>query len=232
MDTLVTQAKEIGVVINKEQEEQFSSFLTLLQEWNSKVNLTAIRETEDIITKHFIDSLSLLKYLPKKKIRLVDIGTGAGFPGIPLKIMRPDIELLLLESVGKKCKFLEEASALLNIPNIEIANARAEEVGRHVNYRESYDVATARAVSRLGIIGEYALPLLKVGGILLAQKDITKENPTDAKQALDLIGGVIKSIDDIPYSGLEQRKIIIIEKTTKTSDDYPRAIGIPEQKPL
>lgn len=233
MDTLVTQAKNIGITIDKKQEEQFALFLKTLQEWNSKLNLTAIRETQDIVTKHFIDSLSLLRYLPKGNIRLVDIGTGAGFPGIPLKIMRPDIELLLLESVGKKCKFLQELVILLDLKSVEIANARAEEVGRHTNYRESYDVATARAVSRLGIIGEYALPLLKVGGLLLAQKDITKENPEDAQNALRLLGGVTESTESISYQeGLSERKILVIKKIEKISDEYPRTIGTPEQKPL
>lgn len=203
--------KETGLELTKKEISAFSVFLQELLKWNEEINLTAIRTEDEIILKHFVDSLTLLPFIPESTKKLVDIGSGAGFPGIPLAIMRPELEVTLIESIGKKCKFLEHIKETLNLSNLEIVNARAEEVGIHTDYKESYDVATARAVTRLPELVAYAIPLLKKGGVLLAQKG-TKEDLRENEIEIQKMGGKIESIEKIETENLKDRVLVIVKK--------------------
>ncbi|MDQ5950113.1 MAG: rRNA (guanine527-N7)-methyltransferase [Patescibacteria group bacterium] len=203
--------KELNIKLTPEQTELFEIYTKELLIWNENINLTAIRTEEEILLKHFADSLTLLPFIPETTKKLVDIGSGAGFPGIPLAIMRSDIEVTLVESVGKKCKFLEHIKETLSLSNLEIVNARAEEVGMHTDYKGTYDVATARAVTRLLDLTKYALPLLKKDGILLAQKG-TKEDPRENENEIRQLGGKIESIEKIETENLKDRVVVKIIK--------------------
>ena len=203
--------KELNIKLTPEQTELFEIYTKELLIWNENINLTAIRTEEEILLKHFADSLTLLPFIPETAKKLVDIGSGAGFPGIPLAIMRPNIEVTLVESVGKKCKFLEHIKETLSLSNLEIVNARAEEVGMHTDYKGTYDVATARAVTRLLDLTKYALPLLKKDGILLAQKG-TKEDPRENENEIRQLGGKIESIEKIETENLKDRVVVVVKK--------------------
>ncbi len=204
--------KELNIRLTPKQSELFETYTKELLIWNENINLTAIRTEEEILLKHFADSLTLLPFIPEATKKLVDIGSGAGFPGIPLAIMRPEIEVTLIESIGKKCNFLEHIKETLNLSNLEIVNARAEEVGIHTDYKTKYDVATARAVTRLLDLTKYALPLLKKGGILLAQKG-TKEDPHENEMEIEKIGAKIESIKETQTENLKDRVVVIIKKS-------------------
>lgn len=193
----------------QQHKDKFDQFMKELLEWNEKINLTAITIPSDIESKHFLDSLTLLPFIPEAAKTLVDVGSGAGFPGIPLAIVRPELKVTLIESVGKKARFLEHIVEVLKLTNVEVVYARAEEVGRHPDYSEKFDIATARAVARLDVLGGFVLPLLRKGGIFLAQKS-TKENPIDSTDALKKFGGEIVEIHKIPAT--EERVIIEIKK--------------------
>lgn len=190
---------------------QFEAFTDELILWNEKINLTAIHTKEEIKTKHFLDSLTLLPFIPKETKTLVDVGSGAGFPGIPLAIVRPEINVTLIESIGKKAKFLEHVVEILNLKNVEVINARAEEVAKHPDYFESFDVGVARAVARLDKLAPFVLPLVKKGGIFLAQKG-TLENLEESVEALAECGGKIISIEKIETESLRDRVIVVIKK--------------------
>lgn len=207
-----TIKKELGVDLKENEISAFSVFLQELIKWNAEINLTAIRTEDEIILKHFADSLTLLPLIPTNTRKLVDIGSGAGFPGIPLAIMKPEVEVTLIESVGKKCKFLEHIKETLNLSNLEVVNARAEEVGIHTDYKATYDVATARAVTRLLDLTKYALPLLKKDGILLAQKG-TKEDLKENENEIRQLGGKIESIEKIETENLKDRVVVIVRKS-------------------
>lgn len=202
---------EINVKLTPTQTQCFEIYKTELLKWNEEINLTAIRTEDEIVLKHFADSLTLLPFIPEGAKKLVDIGSGAGFPGIALSIMRPELEVTLIESTGKKCKFLEHIKETLNLSNLEIVNARAEEVGIHTDYKESYDVATARAVTRLPELVAYAIPLLKKGGVLLAQKG-TKEDLRENEIEIQKMGGKIESIEKIETENLKDRVLVIVKK--------------------
>lgn len=226
-------AEEINIKFNKKQIKQFYQYMNLLIEWNEKINLTAIIEPKEIILKHFIDSLTISKYI-KDKDTLVDIGTGAGFPGIPIKIYRPDIKIVLVDSLNKRINFLNEVIKDLNLDNIETIHSRVEEFGKNKEYRESFDVVTARAVANLTVLSEYLIPLCKIGGKCICMKgsDILEEYG-ESKKAIQTLGGNIKSIDKftLPKSDIN-RNIIIIEKKNITPSRYPRKPGIPSKEPL
>lgn len=211
MELKETLQKEIGLNLTEKESGSFSTFLQELMKWNVEINLTAIRTKDEIILKHFTDSLTLLPFLPTEAKKLVDIGSGAGFPGIPLAIMKPNLEVTLIESVGKKCKFLEHIKETLNLSNLEIVNARAEQVGTHPDFEKKYDVATARAVSRLLELTKYALPLLKKGGVLLAQKG-TKEDLSENESEIEKLGGKIERIEKIETENLKDRVVVKIIK--------------------
>ncbi|MEI7480079.1 MAG: 16S rRNA (guanine(527)-N(7))-methyltransferase RsmG [bacterium] len=232
MIDLKIEAKKLGLDLNNEQLASFEVFFDLLTEWNQKFNLTAITEKDDVYLKHFLDSLTIVPHIPDKAHKIIDIGSGAGFPGLPIKIARPDLNLTLTDSVGKKIFFIDEVIKKLDLKNTIAINNRAEELGRSDRYREKFDVATARAVAHLSVLCEYVLPLIKIGGIFIASKIVSNEEIEQAGTAIRLLGGKIKEIIPITYPDLPNRQLIIIEKISETPDAFPRTVGIPSQDPL
>ena len=206
-----------------------------LIEWNQKFNLTAIRDTESIRTKHFLDSFScVLAWKASPPNRLIDIGTGAGFPGIPLKILYPSLKLTLVESVGKKAMFCQHMVRVLGLDHVDVIQARAEELGQKPEHREKYDWAVARAVANLNVLSEYLLPFVKVGGMTLAQKG--ESGPAEAQSAekgMELLGGKLKQLIPVNLPGVvEDRYLVVVEKVAATPPKYPRKPGIPMKQPL
>ena len=207
----------------------------MLLEWNQKHNLTAIREPEGIRTKHFLDSLTcMLAWRERPPERLIDIGTGAGFPGIPLKIIMPRLKLTLVESVGKKLEFCRHVVEVLELDNVTCLQARAEEMGLSREHREKYDWAVARAVANLPVLAEYLLPLVKVGGGMLAQKGET--GPAEAHKAdraIHVLGGRIKQLVPVLLPGVtEERFLVVVDKVSTTPPGYPRRVGLPAKRPI
>lgn len=225
--------KEISIEFSNIQIEKFYKYMNLLIEWNEKINLTAITEPKEIIIKHFIDSLTVLKDI-KGKNTLVDVGTGAGFPGIPLKIMDEEIKITLLDSLNKRINFLNEVINQLDLKNIETIHSRVEEAGKNKKYRESFDIATARAVANLATLSEYMLPLVKVGGKSICMKGSeVSEELQNSKKAISILGGEIENIDNfqLPKSDM-MRNIVIIKKVKATPNKYPRKPGTPSKEPI
>lgn len=227
------KSKDLGVRFSVEQTEQFFEYMNLLIEWNEKMNLTAITEPEDIILKHFIDSITILKEI-KDDVKLVDVGTGAGFPGIPISIMKPSIKVTLVDSLNKRLMFLQEVADKLNLNNINMLHMRAEELGQNKKYRESFDIATSRAVANLSTLSEYLIPLVKVNGKVISMKaSSAQEEIKQANNAINVLGGAIKKIEEfnLPQSDIG-RTIIVINKIKHTPKKYPRKSGIPSKEPL
>ncbi len=226
--------ESIGFSLSKEQQEALFIYEKLLQEWNQKFNLTAITDPDAIRLKHFYDSLTCLKVIKDENASIIDIGCGAGFPGIPLKIALPKIKLVLVDSVRKKTDFCAEVVDKLGLDNVTILHARAEDIGKDAAYREKFDWAVARAVAALPVLAEYLLPLVHQGGHLLAQKgaNITEEL-SQAKSALAILGGEISHVMEfeLPISG-EKRSFVKIKKIRSTPEKYPRKAGLPAKKPL
>lgn len=225
--------KEISIEFSNIQIEKFYKYMNLLIEWNEKINLTAITEPKEIIIKHFIDSLTVLKDI-KGKNTLVDVGTGAGFPGIPLKIMDEEIKITLLDSLNKRINFLNEVINQLDLKNIETIHSRVEDAGKNKKYRERFDIATARAVANLATLSEYMLPLVKVGGKSICMKGSeVSEELQNSKKAISILGGEIENIDNfqLPKSDM-MRNIVIIKKVKNTPTKYPRKPGTPSKEPI
>lgn len=227
-------ANKAGFPLYENQLEQFQTYAKLLLEWNEKMNLTAITEKKEIVTKHFVDSLYGLPFLENSD-RLIDVGTGAGFPGIPLKIARPDLSLTLLDSLNKRLTFLNEVIQSLGLSDTKTVHARAEEgATKKSPLRESFDCATARAVASLSVLSEYCLPYVKVGGVFLAYKGGDVEEECKAsKNAVCTLGGEISEIlkYTIPETDITH-SIVVIQKTKTTLDIYPRQNGKISKKPL
>ena len=225
--------KELSIKLNEEQIQKFYTYMNLLMEWNEKINLTAITKPEEIILKHFVDCLTISKYIETNS-KLIDVGTGAGFPGIPLKIYRSDLKVTLVDSLNKRLNFLNEVINSLKLENIETIHARAEELGRNKGYREKFDIATSRAVANLSTLSEYLLPFIKVGGKCICMKgaDIDGEL-NNAKKAIEVLGGKVvgKEVFNLPQSDLG-RSIIVIEKTKNTPGKFPRKPGTPAKEPI
>jgi 16S rRNA (guanine527-N7)-methyltransferase len=224
-----------GISLDRDQIRAFESYLEFLLEWNQRINLTAITDPDEIWTKHFLDSLSCLKVIPRPgTMRIVDVGTGAGFPGIPLKIAVPEIQLTLVEAVGKKAEFCRLLAGHLQLRSITILHARAEEIGCDSEHREQYDGAVARAVARLPVLAEYLLPMVKVGGWALAQKGETGPQEMEAASgAVRLLGGAPDKIVPVEYAGIaEKRFLILLKKQSPTPSKYPRRAGAALKKPL
>ena len=231
--TITFLAKEIDIEFNEEQIEKFYKYMQLLLEWNEKINLTAITDPKEIILKHFIDSLTILKYI-KKGAKVIDVGTGAGFPGIPLKILRDDINLTLLDSLNKRINFLKLVIDELKLKNVDTIHGRAEEIGKNKRYRESFDISFSRAVANLSTLSEYLIPLVKIGGISISMKGSEiKEEIEKSKKAITLLGGNINKIDffELPQSDIK-RNLIIIEKEKSTPAKFPRKPGLPSKEPI
>jgi len=219
--------------LTSEMQQQFEDYMKLLLEWNEKINLTAITEEDDIILKHFVDSLTISKYIKDGKT-LVDVGTGAGFPGVPIKIARENVKVTLVDSLNKRLLFLNDVIEKLQLKEIETLHFRAEEFGQNKKYRESFDIATSRAVANLSTLVEYLLPLVKVGGICICMKGSeVEEELKDSKKAIQILGGEIESIDEFTLPGSDiKRNIVIIKKIDKTPNRYPRKPGTPSKEPI
>ncbi|NJM05075.1 16S rRNA (guanine(527)-N(7))-methyltransferase RsmG [Candidatus Gracilibacteria bacterium] len=230
---LITTATSWGLALTDDQLARFAQYAHELLLCNEKINLTAITEPEAIYRRHFLDSLSCARFWGDTPIRLIDIGSGAGFPGIPLKILRPELHLTLVESVGKKAAFLEHITRMLYLDHVRILSARAEEVGRDSQHREHYDVAVVRAVADLRVLAEYCLPLVRVGGRMLAPKSLAAHAEIDAaNSAIQLLGGNAPYLENVTIPGLETRLMVVVTKALPTPAAYPRAVGVPAKKPL
>ena len=225
--------KEININFSVEQLDKFYKYMQLLIEWNEKMNLTAITEPKEIILKHFIDSITILKDV-NDNAKVVDVGTGAGFPGIPLSIMKQDIKITLVDSLNKRLIFLKEVVEQLKLENIEIIHARAEEFGQNKEYREKFDIATSRAVANLSTLSEYLIPLVKINGKCICMKASEVEEEIEkAKKAINILGGTINKIEkfNLPKSDIG-RTTIIINKEKNTPNRYPRKPGTPSKEPI
>ncbi|MFP3855290.1 MAG: 16S rRNA (guanine(527)-N(7))-methyltransferase RsmG [Anaerolineales bacterium] len=223
----------LGLQLSKDQQEAFRWYSRELQAWNERFNLTAITEPEDIEVKHFLDSLTCLKVLESSG-RLIDVGTGGGFPGIPIKLLCPRLEVTLLESTRKKVDFCRHVIESLGLEGIEAIHSRAEELGHHPDHRDRYDMAVARAVAPMNVLVEYLLPFLKRGGRMIAMKGETAPAEVqEAESAIELLGGRMKRLLPIELPKVaETRYLIVIEKASATPEEYPRRPGMPSKRPL
>ena len=220
-----------GFILDTTKEQKFNKFSTLLKEWNKKFNLTAIKDDEEIEIKHFEDSLEGAKFFPENA-SVCEIGSGGGFPSIPLMIYREDLKFTLVESVGKKCEFLNFAIKELNL-NAKVINKRAEDLGKDSNFRESFNVVTARAVARLNTLSEYTIPLIKKGGLFIAYKSKNDEELNESQNAFKILGAkYIKSYDYSLSNNQGERSVHIVEKLSTTPSIYPRGNGKERSKPL
>lgn len=225
--------KSLGIKFDLAQLDKFQGYAELLLEWNERFNLTAITEPDEIVMKHFVDSLSVLKAFDiKEKAKMIDVGTGAGFPGLPIKIMRPDIKLTLLDGSNKRLQFLAAVSKELDF-EAECIHKRAEEAGRLSDMRESYDIAVSRAVAPLNILSEYCIPLIKMKGIFAAMKGPgIKEELADAQNAIAKLGGELDSIKELALPSGEARNIIVVRKYDFMPKEYPRHGGTIMKHPI
>ena len=220
--------------VSEKQCKKFFEYMKLLIEWNEKINLTAIVEPGQVITKHFLDSLTILNCIGTKQQKIIDVGTGAGFPGIPIKIMDDLSEITLIDSLNKRINFLQEVINKNNLKNIRAIHGRAEDFGQDKLYREKYDVCVARAVAPMNILVEYLLPFARVNGICICMKGANiEEELEEAKKAINLLGGKIEKVESFGLSGSEDRRnIIIIRKISKTPEQYPRKAGTAKKYPI
>lgn len=227
--------KELGITLDENQKKQFTDFYEYLVEKNKVMNLTGITEFQEVLIKHFLDSLACVKAVDMSRIkRIMDIGTGAGFPGVPLKIAFPHLEACLLDSLKKRVNFLEETFQMLKLENITAIHGRAEEYAKNKQYRETYDLCVSRAVSNLATLSEYCLPYVKTGGYFISYKSGTvQEEVEQAQKAVKILGGKIQDIVyfQLPDSEI-QRSLVVIEKIKATPGRYPRKAGTPLKEPL
>ena len=234
-EILKNAAEEYGISLSDTQLQQFDRYQELLVEWNQKMNLTALTEPKDVAIKHMIDSVSVYdeKWF-SEGMSVIDVGTGAGFPGLPLKILCPSLKVTLLDSLNKRVKFLETVVSELGLSDIVCVPARAEEAARQKQYREKFDAVVSRAVARLPILAEYDLPFVRVGGFFAAMKGAKyEEEAEEAKKAVKLLGGGEPVLREIKLPELEDKRgIIYIRKEKKTPSVYPRKAGTPEKNPI
>ena len=230
-NSLIEKANCIGIEISQENAKQFYKYMKLLLEWNEKMNLTAITDPEEIILKHFVDSLTIMPYLSNANT-ILDVGTGAGFPGLPLKILEDNKEFTLLDSLNKRITFLQNVISELELKNVQAIHGRAEEYISQK--RESYDIVTSRAVAKLNVLIEYMLPFVKVGGRCICMKSFEIEGELkEAKKAIEILGGKIEKVDQITLPTTDiKRKIVIIKKIKNTPNKYPRKAGTPAKEPI
>lgn len=236
MDTWVKDVcSTVGIRLTARQIKAFQRYEDELIQWNSRVNLTAIRDREGIRSKHFLDSLTCcLAWRERPPEKLIDIGSGAGFPGIPLKIIYPRLKVTLVESVGKKLEFCRHIVQTLGLEEVNLLQARAEEIGLQREHRQQYDWAVARAVANLPVLSEYLLPLVALGGKMLAQKgESAHAEVVAAEKAIRVLGGQLQQIIPVLIPGIaEERYLVVIDKIASTPPGYPRRVGLPARRPL
>ena len=220
---------DYGINLSEKEVKSFEDYFNILIEYNNKFNLTAITEKEQVIYKNFLDSVIFKDFITGKTH--IDIGSGGGFPAIPLKIVKPDLKTTLLEATGKKCEFLNVLTKTLNLDNVTVLNGRAEDFAVKKEYRESFDVCTARAVARLNILTEYCLPFVKVGGVFVAYKAQAEEEIKEAESSIKILGGKIKDVVTVQIQDFT-RTAVIIEKIKSTDLKYPRSNAQIRKKPL
>ncbi|MDC3414916.1 16S rRNA (guanine(527)-N(7))-methyltransferase RsmG [Terrihalobacillus insolitus] len=235
--TFVERIEQHGISINQKKQEQFALYFRTLIEWNEKMNLTAITEKEHVYVKHFFDSLSASFYYNfhvDTPVRLCDVGAGAGFPSIPLKIVFPNLKITIVDSLKKRITFLHELAETLGLDNVEFYHDRAETFGNNAKFREAYDVVTARAVARMSVLSELCLPLCRVGGTFIAMKGPgVQEELNDATVAINTLGGEVNNVVTFQLpDGNGERNIALIDKIKKTPKKYPRNPGVPNKSPL
>lgn len=236
-DRLSRELNQFSIILENSQINQFYQYYELLDEWNKVMNLTAITDQNEVITKHFVDSLALVKAMGEistKEYKIIDIGTGAGFPGIPLKIAFPQLKITLMDSLNKRIKFLNEVIEQLGLKEITAVHSRAEDLGRDKDYREQYDLSVSRAVANLSTLSEYCMPFVKPGGFFISYKSgKIEEELSSAKHAIFLLGGKVNRIESFTLDGAEaERTLIKIEKVSEISKKYPRKAGVPGKEPL
>lgn len=229
--------KKFDIYLEQKQIDQFLEFYGLLIKWNSFMNLTSIKEFSEVIKKHYVDSISLVKAIPdltEKQYSLIDVGTGAGFPGIPLKIVFPELKITLLDSLNKRVQFLNEVICLLNLNQIDAIHGRAEDFAKPGRLRESYDICVSRAVANLSVLAEYCIPFIKKNGYFVAYKsEKILEEYESAKKALDILGGgSVNQIEfELPNSDIN-RILLVVKKNRLTPLKYPRKSGTPSKEPI
>lgn len=228
-------AGEYGITLTDRQEEQFIRYYELLIQWNQVMNLTGITEFDQVLLKHFADSLSIAGSLDMEKIHTcIDVGTGAGFPGIPLKIAFPHLKVTLLDSLNKRLNFLNEVIRELGLEDIETVHLRAEEGGKKPQFREKYDLSVSRAVSRLAVLCEYCMPYVKIGGYFVSYKaGQAEEEISEGKKAISILGGKLEKTQSFQLCGTDMdRTLVVIKKVKETPKKYPRKPGTPAKEPL
>lgn len=232
------ELEQLDIHLTEDQLWKFQRYFELLVDKNKVMNLTAITEESEVITKHFVDSLSLIKVLPElaegKEISVIDVGTGAGFPGIPLKIAFPNCQVTLLDSLNKRVKFLQEVCESLKLGSVKAIHGRAEDYGQNESYREKYDCCVSRAVANLSTLSEYCMPFVKVGGIFVSYKSGDIEDEVKAAgRAIGILCGKIKEVYPFSLPGTDmKRSFVVIQKEKKLPKKYPRKAGLPSKEPL
>lgn len=227
--------EKLGILLSEQQINQFLKYYEMIIEKNKVMNLTAITEFDEVVVKHFIDSISIAKYYSMEKASsVIDVGTGAGFPGIPLKIVYPDLSVTLLDSLNKRVKFLAEVCEELGLQNVEMIHGRAEDFGNIADYREKYDVCVSRAVANLSTLSEYCLPFVKTGGYFIPYKSGNiEEELQSSKKALNILGAKVEKIETFMLPDTEiGRSFVFIKKTKNMPKKYPRKAGLPSKEPL
>lgn len=234
-ELLISGVRELGLEISDIQIGQFLKYYEMVVETNKVMNLTSIVDLDEVIVKHFIDSLLVVRSMDMNQFHtMIDVGTGAGFPGIPLKIMFPNLKVTLLDSLNKRLKFLDSVIEELHLQDICTIHGRAEDIGKDINYRERFDICVSRAVANLSTLSEYCIPFISIGGKFVSYKsEFSDEERNDAEKAIEILGGKINKSEMIklPFTDIN-RSFIIIDKKKKTPNKYPRKAGIPSKKPI
>lgn len=234
-DILNSACNDVGIGFDESKYNSFIKYKSMIQEWNKKINLTAITEDEDIIKKHFIDCIKIYKFDKFKELnKIIDVGTGAGFPGIPISILEQEKEVVLLDSLNKRIKFLDEVSKELDLKNIKSLHGRAEDYAQKEDYREKFDGVVSRAVANISVLSEFCLPYIKVGGYFVAMKgpNVTEEI-NEGEKAIEILGGKLQEIIQVKVEESDlEHNLVVIKKIKDTPNKYPRKAGMVTKKPL